>query len=318
MLEPAALILTALGIDALIGDPHRVYRRVPHPVALLGSLISAGERAWNRPRAKPIAAIAAGAALVVVVVAIAVLIAHAAHLLLAKVPLGAWLEAVIASSLIAFRGLYSHVRDVANALARGLDEARDAVAHIVGRDPQSLDEAGVARAAIESAAENFSDGVVAPVFWGVLFGLPGIAAYKAINTLDSMIGHRSSRYLLFGRIAARLDDIVNWLPARLAGALFCIAALALPGADARNGLRRMLADAPRHRSPNAGWQEAAVAGALNIALAGPRRYGEEIVDDAWMGNGRRDVTAEDVHRALALYLIAGLVLAAVLLLAVLA
>jgi adenosylcobinamide-phosphate synthase len=161
----------------------------------------------------------------------------------------------------------------------------------------------VARGGIESLAENFSDGVVAPAFWYILLGLPGMLAYKAINTLDSMIGHRSPRHLHFGRFAARLDDVANWLPARLSAVLLLSAALLLPGASAAGGWRT-LDDAPRHRSPNAGWPEAAIAGALGLRLAGPRRYAGETVDDAWMGNGRAAATPADISRALRLFVLA--------------
>jgi adenosylcobinamide-phosphate synthase len=186
------------------------------------------------------------------------------------------------------------------------------VGHIVGRDPASLDAHGVARAAIESTAENFADGVVAPLFWGVLLGLPGMAAYKAINTLDSMIGHRTPRHRHFGRFAARLDDFANWLPARLSALLILAAAVCLPGATPAAGWRAMWRDAPRHRSPNAGWPEAAMAGVLGLRLAGPRRYAGVAVDDAWMGDGRAAATVTDIRRGLRL-LVSACVAAAALL-----
>ena len=176
---------------------------------------------------------------------------------------------------------------------------------MVGRDTAVLDEAGVARGAVESIAENFSDGVVAPLFWYVVAGLPGLFAYKALNTLDSMIGHRTERYRHFGTVAARLDDLVNWLPARLAGLYLVAAACLLPAADGGRAWRVMIRDARKHRSPNAGWQEAAVAGALDVAVAGPRRYPHETVDDAWMGDGRTRLGAGDVKRCLHLYITAG-------------
>jgi adenosylcobinamide-phosphate synthase len=226
---------------------------------------------------------------------------------------GGWsAEAVLASTLIAFRGLHDRVRGVANALARDLEAARTAVAHIVGRDPQSLDGHGVARAAAESTAENFSDGLVAPVFWFALFGLGGLAAYKAINTLDSMIGQRNPRYEAFGKAAARLDDAVNLIPARLAGLLLVAAALFLPGARADRAWRTMWRDAPRHRSPNAGWQEAALAGALGLKLAGPRHYPDGLVPDHWMGDGRAELGPEDLRAALRLYLVASALVAGLL------
>ncbi len=205
--------------------------------------------------------------------------------------------AVLASSLLAQRSLWTHVRAVASGLQIGLAEGRDAVSHIVGRNPQSLDGAGVARAAIESLAENFSDGVVAPALWCALLGLPGIAMYKAINTADSMIGHRTPRHEAFGWAAARLDDVVN-LPASRLSALLLAAASVSRAGPAMRAVRR---DARRHRSPNAGWPEAAMAGALGLRLAGPRVYGAVLVDDAWMGDGSAGAGATDIHRALTVY-----------------
>ena len=217
-------------------------------------------------------------------------------------PLGIVLAAVAASTLIAQRSLYQHVARVAVALEQdGLAAGRAAVAEIVGRDPEALDEAGVARAAIESLAENFSDGIVAPVFWMALAGLPGAAAYKAINTADSMIGHRTPHHEAFGFAAARLDDLVN-LPASRLSALLVVAAAALTGrAAAAEAWRAVIRDAGHHRSPNAGYPEAAFAGALGLALAGPRVYGGVEVEDAVMGDGRRAATAADIRAALALY-----------------
>jgi adenosylcobinamide-phosphate synthase len=219
---------------------------------------------------------------------------------------------LIASVLIAQRSLYQHVARVRSAFAEGgLAEARAAVSMIVGRDPEQLDEAGVSRAAIESCAENFSDGVVAPVFWLALLGLPGLIAYKAINTADSMIGHRSARYEFFGWAAARVDDLVNLIPARLSGLLLAVVAPIANGAvgTALNVMRR---DAPKHRSPNAGWPESATAGALGLALAGPRRYGEHIVDDPFLNvDARKKATPGDIGRALDLYVAACLLQAAV-------
>jgi adenosylcobinamide-phosphate synthase len=238
------------------------------------------------------------------VIGASTLVALAVQALCELAPLG-WIALALAmSTLIAMRGMYRHVAAVAAGLEQGLREGRQAVAHIVGRDPASLDAQGVARAAIESTAENLADGVVAPLLWGVLFGLPGMAAYKAINTLDSMIGHRSPRYRHFGRFAARLDDRANWLPARLAALLILAAALCLPGATPAAGWRALRRDAARHRSPTAGWPEAAMAGSLGLRLAGPRRYAGETVDDAWMGSGNADATPADIRRALRLFVLA--------------
>ncbi len=302
--HPSAVMLAALLIDAMFGDPAALYRILPHPVAGLGNLIANLERKTNPASATDAARTRAGAVVVAAVVGLAASLGWGGAYLFHLSPGGWLLEALCVSSLIAFRGLYDHVRKVALALDLGTEAAQRAVSHIVGRDPSSLDDAAIARAAIESAAENFSDGVVAPVFWYVLLGLPGIAAYKAINTLDSMIGYRSERYASFGRMAAGLDDAANWLPARIAGALIAVAA----GLRVAPAWRAMLRDAGRHRSPNAGWQEAAMAGALGLALAGPRSYGGEMVEDAWMGQGRRNATADDIRAALAIYLRAGVLL----------
>jgi len=210
--------------------------------------------------------------------------------------------ALIASTLIAQRSLYEHVADVAAGLERdGLEGGRRAVSMIVGRNPQTLDEAGVSRAAIESLAENFSDGIVAPAFWLGVGGLPGIAAYKAINTADSMIGHRTPRHLAFGWAAARLDDLVNLPASRLTALLLVTSAVFDRQAHAGGAWRAVKRDAGKHGSPNAGWPEAAMAGALGLRLAGPRVYGETRVEDHWMGDGRAEANAADIRRALTLY-----------------
>jgi adenosylcobinamide-phosphate synthase len=304
------VLLLALALDAALGDPRWFYATVPHPVAMIGRLVAWGDRALNDERAGEGARVLRGALLATAVVLLAAATGWVLAAALQGLP-GGWLvEAVLASTLIAFRGLYDHAAAVAEGLERGPAEGRAAVAHIVGRDPGSLDGPGVARAAVESIAENFSDGVVAPAFWYLLLGLPGLCAYKAVNTLDSMIGHRTPRHLAFGRIAARLDDAANWIPARLAGALIVLAAALLPGARAGAAWHAMRRDAPRHRSPNAGWQEAAFAGALGFALAGPRRYRDEIVEDAWMGDGRSGLGPADISRALGLYAAACALLAA--------
>jgi len=300
-----AVLLLALVLDLVAGDPPWLYRLLPHPVALIGRAVEALERILNRQHLPRRRRILLGGLCTLVVVGGAGALGAALHALLAALPVGWVLEAVLASTLLAFRGLYDAVRAVARGLSESLEAGRAAVSRIVGRDPASLDAAGVARAAAESAAENFSDGFVAPVFWFLLLGLPGLLAYKAVNTLDSMIGHRNARFEAFGKIAARLDDAANVVPARLAGLLFVLAALPLPGASAVRAWKTMLRDAPKHRSPNAGWQEAALAGALGLALAGPRQYGGQVVEDHWMGDGRREVTAEDLARVLDLYLAAG-------------
>jgi adenosylcobinamide-phosphate synthase len=294
------LVVAALILDAVIGDPDWLWRRLPHPVVWIGRLIGTLERRLNRADRSGLQRKLAGVVTVVLLVASAVV----AGGVLEDVLEGTWywfmLKALIASTLIAQRSLYQHVARVRDAFSEaGLSGARQAVAMIVGRDPDRLDSAGVARAAIESAAENFSDGVVAPVFWLALLGLPGLIAYKAINTADSMIGHRSERYQDFGWAAARLDDFVNLVPARLSGLLVACAA-PFAGGSIANALRAMARDASKHRSPNAGWPEGAMAGALGIALAGPRVYAEGTVDDLYLNADGRTATPDDIRRALRL------------------
>jgi len=217
-------------------------------------------------------------------------------------PFGLIGAAVVASTLVAQRSLYQHVSRIADALeSGGIRAAREAVSHIVGRDTETLDEAGVARAAIESLAENFSDGVVAPVIWMIIAGLPGAAIYKAINTADSLIGHQSPRYQAFGWAAARLDDLINLPASRLSVFLIIAAAAVTKESSAPAAWRAVRRDARHHRSPNAGYPEAAMAGALDLALAGPRTYDGVLVEDAFMGDGRRAAKATDIRAALAVY-----------------
>jgi adenosylcobinamide-phosphate synthase len=315
LLDPRLLfsgLLLALALDACFGDPKRLWDRVPHPAVLMGRAVARLEARWLDPATPAAVQAQRGRALSLLVIGASVLVAVAVQELCIRLPLGGLLLGLATSTLLAARGLHDHVAAVAAGLEQSLEEGRRAVAHIVGRDSTSLDAHAVARAAIESAAENFADGVVAPLFWGVLLGLPGMAAYKAVNTLDSMIGHRSPRYVHFGRFAARLDDVANWLPARLSALLILAAAAFLPGASPAAGWRALWRDASRHRSPNAGWPEAATAGALGLSLAGPRRYGGELVDDAWMGDGRAAATVTDVRRALRLLVSAWIVAAALL------
>ena len=227
--------------------------------------------------------------------------ALAIHLSLAATLPGLALLALFASTLIAQRSLYAHVRDVAVALDRSLEDGRAAVALIVGRNVEELDEAGVSRAAVESLAENFSDGVVAPTFWLALAGLPGAALYKAINTADSMIGHKTERYRDFGYAAAKIDDVVNWPAARISGALIVGAAALGRATYPLRGWRVMKRDAGKHVSPNAGWPEAAMAGALHVRLGGPRAYGGNVVAGAWLGDADEPVDRATIRRALKLY-----------------
>jgi adenosylcobinamide-phosphate synthase len=288
-------LLVALLLDSALGDPPWLWDRLPHPVVLIGRMVSWLELRLLSPSAPAERKRRAGTITTLLVVGGSAAVGWLLQAILAVPGEALWLGALM-SPLIADRNLHQHVDAVARGLDDGLGPGRAAVRHVVGRDPESLDEAGVARAAIESAAENFGDGMVAPALFAALFGLPGILAYKAINTLDSMIGYQNPRYLDFGRSAARLDDLVNWPAARLAGGLLVLAA----GPHARSAWRAMLRDAPKHRSPNAGWPEAAMAGALGLRLAGPRRYAGTVVDDAWMGDGRADADPRDIRRALRL------------------
>ena len=296
------LAFLALLIELMLGYPDWLVRSIGHPVTWIGRLIEALDHKLNHEQDAPARRRAAGAIALVALIAVAGVVGFALQHNLPRLPFGLLVLAVLASTLLAQRSLHAHVAQVAFALEHdGLEAGRQAVAQIVGRDPDALDEAGVARAAIESLAENFSDGVVAPAFWMAVAGLPGAAVYKAINTADSMIGHRTPRHGDFGFAAARLDDLVN-LPASRLSAVLIVAAAALSSRTAaERAWRAVRRDAHHHRSPNAGYPEAAMAGALGLALAGPRRYGGVLVEDAVMGSGRRDAGAADIRKALVLY-----------------
>jgi len=304
----AGAMVVAMAVDALLGWPSWLFARIGHPVTWLGRMIGAVDSAWNRASDPPAFRRGAGIAGALVVIAFSVAVGWVLQVLLPRGWIQIALLGVLAWPLVALRSLQDHVAAVANPLLAGdIAAARDAVSRIVGRDPAALDEAGIARAAIESLAENASDGIVAPVFWGALFGLPGILGYKAINTLDSMIGHRSERYEAFGWAAARIDDVANVIPARLTGFLFVL--LAPRRSDA---LTCMTRDARRHRSPNAGWPEAAMAGGLGVRLSGPRIYHGSITNEPWLNEGARDPRAADIAEALTVYRRAMLLLAGLL------
>ena len=297
-----ALALIAMVIELCVGYPERLTRAIGHPVTWIGRFIATLDRLLNRDAAKQPHRRAAGVVAVLILLSVVGSVAFIVEREMLRLPFGIMAAALIGSSLIAQRSLYQHVANVASALEKdGLAAGRHAVSHIVGRDTETLDEAGVARAAIESLAENFSDGIVAPVLWMAIAGLPGAALYKAINTADSMIGHRTPRHEAFGWAAARLDDLVNLPASRLSAVLFIAAAALSKSSSAGNAWRTVCRDAKRHRSPNAGYPEAAAAGALGLSLAGPRIYDGVRVDDAMMGDGRRDATAADIRRALTLY-----------------
>jgi adenosylcobinamide-phosphate synthase len=300
--HPLLLLLMALALEPLLGQARGPFAKLPHPVRLIGGLVALLDRKLNREDRSETDRRGRGILLVLFVCLFAASTGAAVTWLSRHVPFGWLLELALMISLLAQRSLFRHVWRVGEALREGgIDVGRAQVKHIVGRDVRGLDDHGIARAAIESCAENFSDAVVAPTLWYVLFGVPGMLVYKAVNTMDSMIGYRSERYRAFGWAAARLDDVVNLIPARLAGLYLAAAAFALPDADPARGLRTMIEDAGKHRSPNAGWPEAAMAGALGLSLAGPRRYPGVVVDDPWIGDGTALATARDVMRALSLF-----------------
>jgi adenosylcobinamide-phosphate synthase len=296
------LAFLALLIEAMVGYPYWVVEGIGHPVIWMGRLIALLDDTLNHESMSRARRQAAGVVSLFIVIAVTAVVAYLLERFLFWLPLGVLFAALPASTLIAQRSLYDHVERVALALEQeDLEAARKAVSRIVGRDPQALDEAGVARAAIESLAENFSDGVVAPALWIAIGGIAGGAIYKAINTADSMIGHRTRRHQAFGWAAARLDDLVNLPASRLSALLLVAAAAATSGASATQAWRAVIRDASHHRSPNAGYPEAAMAGALDLALAGPRAYDGVWVGDAIMGRGRRAATAADIRAALALF-----------------
>ncbi len=289
----AAVMAVAVALDLAFGWPGALYRRIGHPVTWIGALIAGLDGRLNGGKGRRAKGVSAALGVIG-------LTAGLAGLAQAALP-GGWpgilLGGVLAWPFVAIRSMHEHVAAVARPLAAGdVPGARGAVAMIVGRNPEALDAPAVARAALESLAENTSDGIVAPLFWGLVAGLPGIAGYKAINTLDSMIGHRTPRHEAFGWAAARIDDVANLIPARLTGALFA----AVSGRP-RAALACMVRDARRHRSPNAGWPEAAMAGALGLRLSGPRIYADRIADEPWLNPDAPDPTPADLGRGLALY-----------------
>lgn len=314
--HPLLLLLAALALEPVLGEARGPLARLPHPVRLIGVVVGRLDGKLNRQDRSETGRRGRGILLVVFIWALAAAAGSGIAWLSSNVPFAWLLELAMMIALLAQRSLFRHVHGVGEALRQGgIEAGRAQVAHIVGRDVRQLDQHGVARAAIESCAENFSDAVVAPAFWYILLGLPGMLVYKAVNTMDSMIGYRSPRYRAFGWAAARLDDFVNLVPARLAGLYLACAAIVLPGAHAGRGLRTMIDDAGKHRSPNAGWPEAAMAGALGLSLAGPRRYPGIVVDDPWIGAGTARATPSDITRALTLFaggcVINGVVVAAV-------
>ena len=290
--------------DALAGYPQRLVRRIGHPVIWMGRLTDMLDQRMNRDTDPDHVRYRNGFLAMSVISTVPCATVALAQALAARrlpPPLAIVMGGILGSSLSAQRSLWEHVRAVSLAARQGLPQARTAVSHIVGRDPAQLDEAAVMRAAVETLAENFSDGIVAPLLWMSLGGPAGAAFYKSVNTADSMIGHRTPRHDRFGYAAARLDDLVNLPASRLSAVWIILAAMTMRGMDARGAWRIVRRDAGRHRSPNAGWPEAAMAGALGIRLSGPRSYGGVIAHEPWGGDGHADRTPHDLNRALALY-----------------
>ncbi len=299
-------LATGLMLDSIVGEMPWFFARFPHPVVLIGRLITTFDVIMNCPERHYTTLQWRGLFTVIVIIGAAAVTGIGGHWLSRTIPCAWGLEVLCIGVLLAQRSLYQHVAEVAHRLVHGgLQEGRLSVAKICGRDPNSLNESGVVRSAIESCAENLNDGVIAPTFWYSVFGLPGLCVYKATNTLDSMIGHCNERYRAFGFAAARLDDVLNWIPSRLSGLFIAGAALCIPKARPLQALTTMVRDAKKHRSPNAGWPEAAMAGALGLSLAGPRCYSGHRVADSWIGaNGREEAAVCDISRALHVFVLA--------------
>lgn len=290
------LMLTAVIAELCLGWPRFLFSAIGHPVVWIGWMITRMDRLMNRSEYSPRIQRLTGTLTALVVVTSSSLVAICVTIALPDNLIGFMLEVLIASSLLATRSLYEHVAAVCRPLLRrNLLDARTALSLIVGRKTRDLQESGIAGAALESLAENASDGVVAPLFWGVLFGLPGLAAYKAINTLDSMIGHKSEHYLHFGRFSARLDDAVNLVPARLTALLIWL------GGGRKGSLRSLALQARQHRSPNAGWPESAMAFALGVRLSGPRAYAEGVSEEPWLNIQGGSPAAADLQQGLLVF-----------------
>jgi adenosylcobinamide-phosphate synthase len=280
------IFLLAITLDAILGEPDWLWSRIPHPIQIVGDCIKWFDETLNKSPLQKVKGF--------VVVAILVITSGILGWAISALPDYGLLEAIIVAILLAHKSLIQHVMNVAVALAKDLNLGRQEVAKIVGRTTDYMQPSDVARAAIESAAENFSDGVIAPALWYLFFGLPGIIIYKVVNTADSMIGYQTEKHSNFGYAAAKLDDILNWIPARLTSLMICLTS------DPREHMDTVLDDAPLHRSPNAGWPEAAMASVLGIALAGPRFYDGHKTDYPYVNAGaRHQLEPDDIRRAVA-------------------
>lgn len=309
------ILLAAIGLDRLVGDPPWLWQRVPHPVVLFGKAIDLFETRLNRTTFTPGGRRLNGVVTIMALLVASVVVGQLMATIFRHLGFfGLFLEVVVVAIFLAQKSLGDHVQAVADGLLRqGLEGGRHAVSMIVGRDPKTLDEAGVSRAAIESLSENFADGVVAPALWYAIAGLPGILAYKMLNTADSMIGHKNDRFRDFGWASARLDDLANWPAARLSAAFIAFAAaVRLGGVAGRRSFSAALRDSGLHRSPNSGWPEAAMAGALDLQLAGPRIYGGVRVSEPMMhASGRNDAGPRDIQKGIYVFYTACTIMAAV-------
>lgn len=291
----------ALAVERQVGYSQKLVDSIGHPVIWFGKLISFCETRLNTPGRSADQRRLAGVVALGLLLLSVLVVTVGIRTVLSWIPLGWLVEMLLATAFLAQKELGRAVGAVAEALRTSLAAGREAVSHVVGRDPDTLDEAGVARAAVETLAESTSDGVVAPWFFLLLFGLPGIALYKAVNTADSMIGHRDDRYRDYGWSAAKLDDVLNWIPARLTAVLITAACFFVPGASPGKAWATARSDAPKHDSPNAGWPEAAFAGALGLKLGGPRAYQGELVDLPAFGTGKANLGSSDIMLSLLLY-----------------
>ena len=299
------VLILAIMVDAVAGDPRWLYSRIPHPIVVIGHQIELLDKFLNQTHYSPVTRKLLGVISILIIVSSAWLVGWLISWSCNQVSFGVVLQALAVSIFLAQNSLYQHVASVAKACkADDLVDARSQISHIVGRDPNSLDQRAIGRAAIESLSENFSDGVVAPIFWYVVGGLPALIAYKALNTSDSMIGYLTDKYADFGWCAARFDDAANFIPARLSAFIITIAAFIIPSATGNRAFTTAIRDAKKHRSKNAGWPEAAMAGALGIKIAGPRNYDGILVEDAWMGDGIANVDASHIFMALRIYCVA--------------
>ncbi|MBP1857198.1 adenosylcobinamide-phosphate synthase CbiB [Rhizobium herbae] len=299
------VLIAALVLDRIVGDPDWFWRRLPHPVVFFGAMIGWCDRTFNRKRLGDDALRISGVLVIGGLLLWSIVCGWLLHRLFMQIGLLGWgIETIVVAVFLAQKSLADHVSRVATGLRLGgLKGGRKAVSMIVGRDPDTLDEPAVCRAAIESLAENFSDGVVAPVFWYALLGLPGLLAYKMLNTADSMIGHKSPKYLHFGWASARLDDLANIPAARLSILLIAAGTAVTAGRRAAwNAVGTALRDHGLHRSPNSGWPEAAMAGALDVQLAGPRIYSGMLVHEPMInGSGRSVATVGDVETGVSIF-----------------